>query len=55
MKNGEEYFLIVLQLYMPWRNDSELKSETGFDLRFRMVKNIITFNIEKPTIFALPK
>ena len=29
--------------------------DTGFDLRFRMVTNIITFNTEKPTIFALLK
>ena len=48
MKSSEEFYLRVLQLYMPWRNESELKEDNQtYEDKYNEVENEISCNIVK--------
>ena len=48
LKSCEEYYLKVLQLYMPWRNESRLKEDTqSYEDKYKEVESDILCNISK--------
>ena len=48
LKCPEGYYLRLLQLYMPWRNESELKQDNqNYEDKYREVENQILCNIKK--------
>ena len=48
MKSPEEFYLRVLQLYMPWRSESELKTDMqSYEDKYKEVENDILSNIKK--------
>ena len=47
-KDSEQYYLILLQLYMPWRNESQLKEDTqSYEDKYNEVESDILCNIKK--------
>ena len=48
LKSPEEYYLRLLQLYMPWRNENELKQDNhSYEDRYKEVEGDILCNIKK--------
>ena len=48
LKSPEEHYLRLLQLYMPWRNENELKqSNQSYEDRYKEVEGDILCNIKK--------
>ena len=48
LKSPEEYNSRLLQLYMPWRSESELKQDNqGYENRYKKVEGNILCNIKK--------
>ena len=48
LKSPEEHYLILLQLYMPWRNENELKQGNGiYGNRYKEVEGDMLCNIKK--------
>ena len=48
IKSPEEHYLRILQLYMPWRNESELKEvDQSFEDKYKEVEGAILCNINK--------
>ena len=48
LKSPEEYYLRILQLYMPWKNEGELKHEDGtYETKFKEVESDILDNLKK--------
>ena len=48
LKSPEEYYLRLLQLYMPWRNENELKQDNhSYEDRYKEVEEDILCNIKK--------
>ena len=48
LSNPEGYYLRLLQLYMPWRNESELKEETRtYEDKYNEVESSIKCNIDR--------
>ena len=46
-KNPEEHYLQLLQLYMPWRNESELKQDDkSYENRYKEFKMILCANMK---------
>ena len=48
LKSPEEYNSRLLQLYMPWRSENELKQDNqGYENRYKKVEGNILCNIKK--------
>ena len=48
LKSPEEHYLRLLQLYMPWRNENELKqANQSYEDRYKEVEGDILCNIKK--------
>ena len=48
LKNLEEHYLQLLQLYMPWRNEDKLKQDSkNYGNRCKKVEDDILCNITK--------
>ena len=48
LKSPEEQHLILLQLYMPWRNENELKQNNqSYEYRYKEVEGDILCNIKE--------
>ena len=48
LKSPEEHYLILLQLYMPWRNENELKQGNRiYENRYKEVEGDMLCNIKK--------
>ena len=48
LKSPEEHYLRLLQLYMPWRNENELKQgNQSYEDRYKEVEDDILCNIKK--------
>ena len=48
LKSPEEHYLRLLQLYMPWRNEYELRQENqSYEDRYKEVEGNILCNIKK--------
>ena len=48
LKSPEEHYLILLQLYMPWRNENELKQgNQSYEDRYKEVEGDRFYNIKK--------
>ena len=48
LKSPEEHYLRLLQLYMPWRNENELKQDNqSYEDRYKEVEGDILCNIKK--------
>ena len=48
LKNPEEYYLCILQLYLPWRNEDALTGTFNtYQERYEQVKDDISKNIER--------
>ena len=48
LKSPEEHYLRLLQLYMPWRNENELKQDNqSYEDRYKEVEGGILCNIKK--------
>ena len=48
LKSPEEHYLILLQLYMPWRNENELKQGNRiYENRYKEVDGDMLCNIQK--------
>ncbi|XP_066926640.1 uncharacterized protein [Clytia hemisphaerica] len=48
LKERNEYFMVILQLFMPWENENELKGQFAtFEEKFNQVENEIKPNILK--------
>ena len=48
MKSPEEHYLRRLQLYMPWRNENELKQDyQSYEDRYKEVEGDVLCNIKK--------
>ena len=48
LKSPEEHYLILLQLYIPWRNENELKQDNqSSEDRYKEVEGDILCNIKK--------
>ena len=48
LKNPEENYLRLLQLYMPWRNESDLKQDNkSYEDRYKEVEDDIMCNVTK--------
>ena len=46
LKDPEHYYFTLLQLYMPWRDESDLQSGcTSYEEKFKHVENEILSNI----------
>ena len=45
LKNPESHYLRIVQLYLPWRNEDELKHEDGtYESKYKEVENEISVN-----------
>ena len=45
LKSPEEHYLRLLQLYMPWRNENELKQENeSYEDRYKKVEELQNFD-----------
>ena len=52
LKSPEEYYLRLLQLYMPWRNENELTQDNqSYEDRYKEVEDGILCNIKKHVPF----
>ena len=48
LKSAHQYYLCLLQLYMPWRQESNLKHEDRiYEIKYKEVENEIVGNIKK--------
>ena len=48
LKNPEEYYLRILQLYLPWRNEDALTGKFNtYQDRYEQVKDGISKNTER--------
>ena len=48
LQNPEEHYLRLLQFYMPWRNESELKQDKkSYEDRYKETEDDILYNITK--------
>ena len=48
IENSEEHYLRILQLYMPWRNESQLKGDNqSYEEKFKEVESDILCNLKK--------
>ena len=48
LKSPEDYYLRLLQLYMPWRNENELKQDShSYEDKYKEVESDILCNINK--------
>ena len=48
LKSPEKHYLRLLQLYMPWGNENELKQDNqSYGDRYKEVEDDILFNIKK--------
>ena len=52
LKSPEEHYLRLLQLYMPWRNESKLKQDNqSYEDRYKEVESDILFKIKKHELY----
>ena len=48
LKSSEEFYLRLLQLYMPWRNEEGLKRDTqSYEDKYNEMKSQISYNVDK--------
>ena len=48
LKNPELHYLRIVQLYLPWRNEDELKHQDGtYESKYKEVENEISVNIKR--------
>ena len=48
LKSPEEHYLRLLQLYMPWRNENEVKQDNqSYEKRYKEIERGILCNLKK--------